>query len=201
MQTAAVALLAYLLGSVSFAIVVSRLMRLPDPRSYGSKNPGATNVLRSGSKIAAVLTLVGDAGKGALGVVLVVLYTGEPAAAGPDAPVAGAMAFLGHLFPVWHGFKGGKGVATAAGVLLALDPWLGLGALVTFAVIVLFFRMVSLASVISAAFAVFYAFFLFGVRPIGWAVTAMAVLLVWRHAANLQRIVSGTEPRLGEKKT
>jgi glycerol-3-phosphate acyltransferase PlsY len=101
---------------------------------------------------------------------------------------------------VWHGFKGGKGVATAAGVLLALDPWLGLGALVTFGVIVAFFRMVSLASVISAAFAVFYAFFLFGLRPIFWAVAAMAVLLVWRHAANIQRIASGTEPRLGEKK-
>src|SRR5262249_32510461 len=137
MQTALIALFAYLLGSVSFALLVSRVMGLPDPRSYGSKSPGATNVLRSGSKAAAVLTLAGDAGKGALAVGLTVLYTGESAALGMDAPIAGAMAFLGHLYPVYHGFKGGKGVATAAGVLLALDPLkLGLSALGTFAILV-----------------------------------------------------------------
>jgi glycerol-3-phosphate acyltransferase PlsY len=201
MQTAAIALLAYLLGSVSFAVVVSRLMRLPDPRSYGSKSAGATNVLRSGSRVAAVLTLVGDAGKGALAVALAWLYTGIPPAAGVDAPVAGAMAFLGHLFPLWHGFRGGKGVATAAGVLLAIDPWLGLGPLATFAVIVAFFRMVSLASIIAAAFAAFWSFWLFGLAPVTGAVAAMALLLVWRHAANIGRIASGTEPRLGGKKT
>src|SRR5262249_55014960 len=120
-ETLVIAAAAYGLGSVSFAVLVSKLMRLPDPRSYGSKSPGATNVLRSGSKVAAVLTLIGDAGKGALAVGLTVLYTGEPAALGVNAPIAGAMAFLGHLYPVYHGFKGGKGVATAAGVLLALD--------------------------------------------------------------------------------
>src|SRR5262245_40516087 len=125
-------------------------MGLPDPRSYGSKNPGATNVLRSGSKVAAVLTLVGDAGKGALAVVLTALYTGEPAVAGYDAPIAGAVALLGHLYPAFHGFKGGKGVATAAGVLLALNPWLGIGALGTFAILIAFFRIVSLASMAAA---------------------------------------------------
>ena len=200
MQTALIALFAYLLGSVSFALLVSRLMGLPDPRSYGSKSPGATNVLRSGSKVAAVLTLIGDIGKGALAVGLTVLYTGEPAALGTDAPIAGAMAFLGHLYPVYHGFKGGKGVATAVGVLLAIDPWLGLGPVATFAVIVAFFRMVSLASIIASAFAVFWSFWLFGSRPVTGAVAAMALLILWRHAANIKRLVNGTEPRLGEKK-
>ena len=200
MQTALIALFAYLLGSVSFALLVSRLMGLPDPRSYGSKSLGATNVLRSGSKIAALLTLVGDVGKGALAVGLTVLYTGETPALGADASIAGAMAFLGHLYPVYHGFKGGKGVATAVGVLLAIDPWLGLGPLATFVVIVAFFRMVSLASIIAAAFAVFWSFWLFGERPVTAAVAAMALLILWRHAANIKRLLSGTEPRLGEKK-
>ena len=201
MQTALIALFAYLLGSVSFAVLVSKLMGLPDPRSYGSKNPGATNVLRTGSKAAAVLTLIGDAGKGALAVALTVFYTEEPAAFGLDAPIAGAMAFLGHLYPVWHRFQGGKGVATAAGVLLALDPWLGLGVLATFGAMVAFFRMVSLASIVGAAFAVFWSFWLFGMRPITGAVAAMALLVIWRHNANIGRILAGSEPRLGEKKT
>jgi len=201
MQTLLIALCAYLLGSISFAVLVSKLMGLPDPRSYGSKNPGATNVLRSGSKVAAALTLLGDAGKGALAVGLTVLYTGESPVAGFDAPLAGAMAFLGHLYPVYHGFKGGKGVATAAGVLLALNPWLGLAALATFAIIVAFFRMISLASMIAAVFSVFYAFFLFGAQPIVPAVGAIALLLIWRHRENIGRLLKGVEPRLGEKKT
>ena len=200
MQTALIALFAYLLGSVSFALLVSRAMGLPDPRSYGSKSPGATNVLRSGSKVAAVLTLIGDAGKGALAVGLAVLYTGEAPALGMDAPIAGAMAFLGHLYPVYHGFKGGKGVATAAGVLLALDVWLALGALATFGILIAFFRIVSLASIVSAIFAVFWSFWLFGERPVTAAVAAMALFIVWRHRANIQRLVSGAEPRLGERK-
>src|SRR4249920_760378 len=159
MQTVIIAVLAYALGSISFAVVVSKAMGLPDPRGYGSKNPGATNVLRSGSKLAAVLTLLGDAGKGALAVGLTVLYTGESPVSGFDAPLAGAMAFLGHLYPAFHGFRGGKGVATAAGVLLALNIWLGLAILATFGIIVAFFRMISLASIVAALFAVFYAFF------------------------------------------
>ena len=201
MQTALIALAAYLLGSISFAVVVSRLMGLPDPHSYGSNNPGATNVLRTGNKLAAALTLVGDTGKGALAVILVALYTGEDPAIGYDAPIAGAMALLGHLYPVFHGFRGGKGVATSAGVLLALNPWLGLGVLGTFAIIVAFFRMVSLASIISAIFAVFWAWSLFGLTPITPVVGAIALLVIWRHRENVVRIARGLEPRLGEKKT
>jgi len=201
MQTALIALAAYLLGSISFAVVVSRLMGLPDPHSYGSKNPGATNVLRSGSKLAASLTLIGDTGKGALAVILAAYYTGESPASGYDAPIAGAMALLGHVYPVFHRFLGGKGVATAAGVLLALNPWLGLGVLATFAIIVAFFRMVSLASMIAAAFAVFWAWSLFGLAPITPVVGAIALLVIWRHRENIVRIARGIEPRLGEKKT
>jgi len=191
---------AYLLGSVSFAVIVSSAFGLPDPRTYGSGNPGATNVLRTGNKLAAVLTLVGDAGKGALAVGLTVLHTGESPVSGFDAPLAGAMAFLGHLYPVFHGFRGGKGVAVAAGVLLSLNLNLGLGTLLTFGIIVLFFRMISLASIIAAAFAVFWAWSLFGLAPITPVVAAISLLLVWRHRENFQRIVRGTEPRLGEKK-
>ena len=199
MQTALIALAAYLLGSISFAIVTSRLLRLPDPRSYGSKNPGATNVLRSGSRVAAALTLAGDAGKGWLAVWLAALYTGEAPAAGLDAALAGLCAYLGHLFPVFHGFRGGKGVATAIGVLLGLDPWLGVATLMTFGAIVAFFRMVSLASIIGAFFAAFFAFWLFGVRPITAVVAVMAALVIARHHANIGRIVRGEESKLGRK--
>lgn len=198
-ETVAIALAAYALGSVSFAVVVSKAMGLPDPRSHGSHNPGATNVLRTGNKLAAALTLIGDAGKGALAVALTVLYTGESAIAGFDAPLAGAMALLGHLYPVFHGFKGGKGVATAAGVLLSLSLVLGLGTLLTFGIIVFFFRMISLASIIAAVFAAFWAWFLFGLTPITPAVAAIALLVVWRHRDNILRIMRGAEPRLGGK--
>jgi acyl phosphate:glycerol-3-phosphate acyltransferase len=201
MQTVLIAAAAYALGSVSFAVLVSKLMGLPDPRSYGSNNPGATNVLRTGNKLAAALTLIGDAGKGALAVGLTVLFTGESPASGIDAPIAGAMAFLGHLYPVFHGFRGGKGVATAAGVLLALNLYLGLGALATFGIIVFFFRMISLASIISAVFAVFWGWLLFGLAPITPVVGAIALLLIWRHRENIVRLLRGAEPRLGEKKT
>jgi glycerol-3-phosphate acyltransferase PlsY len=200
MQTLLIALAAYLLGSVSFAVLVSKAMGLPDPHSYGSGNPGATNVLRTGSKLAAVLTLIGDAGKGAAAVLLTVLYTGESAISGYDAPIAGAMALLGHLYPVFHGFKGGKGVATAAGVLLALNLWLGLGALATFGILIAFFRIVSLASMAAAAFAVYWSWFLFGMAPVTPAVGAIALLVIWRHRDNFLRLVHGTEPRLGAKK-
>jgi glycerol-3-phosphate acyltransferase PlsY len=200
MQTVIIAVLAYALGSISFAVLVSKAMGLPDPRGYGSKNPGATNVLRSGSKLAAALTLLGDAGKGALAVLLTALYTGESPAAGYDAPIAGAMALLGHLYPAFHGFRGGKGVATAAGVLLALNPWLGLGALATFGILIAFFRIVSLASMAAAAFAVYWSWFLFGLAPVTPAVGAIALLVIWRHRENARRLLNGTEPRLGAKK-
>ena len=201
MQSVLIAIAAYALGSVSFAVVVSKAMGLPDPHSYGSKNPGATNVLRTGDKLAAALTLIGDAGKGALAVGLTVLYTGESPVTGLDAPLAGAMAFLGHLYPAFHGFRGGKGVATAAGVLLAFNVWLGLGVLATFAIIVAFFRMISLASIVAALFAVYWSWFLFQMAPVTPVVGAIALLLIWRHRENVVRLARGVEPRLGEKKT
>ena len=201
MQSVLIAIAAYALGSVSFAVVVSKAMGLPDPHSYGSKNPGATNVLRTGDKLAAALTLIGDAGKGALAVGLTVLYTGESPVTGLDAPLAGAMAFLGHLYPAFHGFRGGKGVATAAGVLLAFNVWLGLGVLATFAIIVAFFRMISLASIVAALFAVYWSWFLFQIAPVTPVVGAIALLLIWRHRENIVRLLRGAEPRLGEKKT
>ncbi|MGW8269443.1 MAG: glycerol-3-phosphate 1-O-acyltransferase PlsY [Burkholderiales bacterium] len=199
MQTVLIMLAAYLLGSLSFAVLVSKAMGLPDPRGYGSGNPGATNVLRSGSRLGAALTLIGDAGKGALAVGLTVLVTGENPVTGLNAPLAGAMAFLGHLFPLYHGFRGGKGVATAAGVLFAFNLWLGLGTLATFGIIVAFFRIISLASIVAALFAVFWSWFLFGLTPLTPAVGAMALLLIWRHRANIARLLRAEEPRLGRR--
>jgi len=193
MQTALTVAAAYCLGSVSFAIVVSRLMRLPDPRSYGSGNPGATNVLRTGRKTAAALTLAGDAGKGWAAVWLAELFV--PAA----APLAALAVFLGHLFPVFHRFKGGKGVATAAGVLFGLDWRVGLGTLATWLIIVAFFRYSSLAAMVSAAFAAFFTAFLLGFEASAAAVFVMSALLVWRHKENIVRLAAGTETRIGEK--
>jgi glycerol-3-phosphate acyltransferase PlsY len=196
MQATLIIFAAYLLGSVSFAIVVSRVLALPDPRSYGSKNPGATNVLRSGSRAAAVLTLLGDAAKGWLAVWLASKIAGTPPAAGLVAPLAGLAAFAGHLFPVFHRFRGGKGVATAAGVLLGFDPWLGLATITTWIVVVLFFRISSLAALIAAIFAPAYAWWLFGLRPLLPVVGAIALLLIWRHRANIGRLLAGAEPRI-----
>jgi glycerol-3-phosphate acyltransferase PlsY len=192
---------AYLLGSVSFAIVVSRLFALPDPRSYGSKNPGATNVLRTGKRAASVLTLLGDGGKGWLAVFLAAQITGQNAVSGVDIPLAGLAVVLGHMFPVFHRFQGGKGVATTAGALLGFDLWLGLGTLATWAAILALFRISSLAALVAALFAPCYAFWLFGLRPVFPAVAAIVVLLVWRHRENIARLLRGAEPRLGEKKT
>ena len=190
--SAAVVLAAYCLGSISFAIVVSRLMRLPDPRSYGSKNPGATNVLRTGRKAAAVLTLAGDAGKGWAAVWLASFVTAEIA-------LAGLAAFVGHLFPLFHRFQGGKGVATAAGVLFGLDWRIGLGSVATWLIVAVFFRYSSLAALISAAFAPLAAALLLGWES-ALAVLAMSALLAWRHKENIARLAAGTEPRLGKKK-
>ena len=186
-------LAAYCIGSVSFAIVVSRLMRLPDPRSYGSRNPGATNVLRTGKKAAAVLTLAGDAGKGWLAVYLA-------AQLGGDIPAAGLAVFIGHLYPVFHRFQGGKGVATAAGVLFGFSAWLGLAALGTWIVIALVFRYSSLASLVAAASAPFYGWFLGLEKSVVIVAAALALLLAWRHRENIARLAAGTESQLGRKK-
>jgi glycerol-3-phosphate acyltransferase PlsY len=191
---------AYLIGSVSFAVVVSKAMGLPDPHSYGSGNPGATNVLRTGSRKAALLTLVGDAGKGWLAVILARLLAPQFGVDATGIALAGLAAFLGHLYPVFHGFRGGKGVATAAGILLAFDWVLGLATLVTWLAIAAFFRYSSLAALVAAVFAPLYAFFLFGWTPLVPAVLAMSALLVWRHRANIRKLLAGEESRIGEGK-
>lgn len=193
------ALAAYLLGSLSFAVIVSRAVGLSDPRSYGSGNPGATNVLRSGHKGAAIATLLLDALKGALPVLLVEHYGAPYGMEEGSAALVGLAAFVGHLWPVFFGFKGGKGVATAAGALLALNPWLGLATLLTFVIIVAFFRYVSLASIVAAAFAPFYQLLIWGAGPAALAIAVMSLLLVWRHGANIRKLLAGTESRLGQK--
>ena len=186
----------YLAGSIPFALLVSRAMRLPDPRTYGSGNIGATNVLRSGSRVAALLTLAGDAAKGWVAVL---------AARALELPVelialVGFAAFLGHLFPVWLRFRGGKGVATAAGVLIAFDWRLGLAVMLAWLTVVVVSRYSSLGAIVAAAFAPFAAWHLLGPGPMFAAVTAMSVLLVARHHANIGKLVRGEESRIGQKK-
>jgi glycerol-3-phosphate acyltransferase PlsY len=195
----AATLAAYLIGSLSFAVIVSRVMGLSDPRSYGSGNPGATNVLRSGNKLAAILTLLFDALKGWLPVWLVARF-GEPYGLGEGTvAMVGLAAFLGHLWPVFFRFQGGKGVATAAGVLLGLNPLLGAATLVTWLVIAFFFRYASLASIVAALFAPLFQFLFWGGGVVGVAIVAMSTLLVWRHAGNIGKLMSGTESRIGRK--
>lgn len=190
---------AYLIGSLSFAVIVSRVMGLSDPRSYGSGNPGATNVLRSGNKAAAILTLVFDVLKG-YGPVLLVLLYGERFGMGTGTvAMVGLAAFVGHLWPVFFRFRGGKGVATAAGVLLAYNPWLGLATLLTFVIIVAFFRYVSLGSIVAAAFAPFYQLLIWRADAVAAAIVVMSLLLIWRHSANIQKLMAGTESKLGQK--
>jgi len=186
----------YLSGSIPFALVASRLMGLPDPRTYGSGNIGATNVLRSGSRAAALVTLAGDLGKGWLAVLVALrLGLGQELVA-----LTGFAAFLGHLFPVWLRFRGGKGVATAAGVLIAFDWRLGLAALAVWLAVVAATRYVSLGSIAAALFAPAAAWYFFGAGPVFAAVCAMAVLLVARHRANIGKLARGHESRLGDKK-
>ncbi len=189
----------YLIGSLSFAVIVSRLMGLADPRSYGSGNPGATNVLRSGNKAAALLTLAFDALKGYLPVLAVLLWGGRYGLGDTAAAFVGLAAFVGHLWPVFFRFQGGKGVATAAGVLLALNPWLGLATLLTWVIIAAFFRYSSLASLVAAAFAPFYQALIWGVEPMLLAIAAMSLLLAWRHEGNIRKLLAGTESKLGQK--
>jgi glycerol-3-phosphate acyltransferase PlsY len=199
MNPIVVALAAYLIGSVSFAVWVSRVFALPDPRSYGSGNPGATNVLRSGRKVAAGLTLIGDAGKGGLAVYLAVRY-----GAGPEISEAAAYVgvVLGHVFPVFHRFAGGKGVSTAAGALLALNAWLGLGTIATWIVIAAVFRISSLAALVAAVFAPACAAILFDAEhAFFWGVLVVSALLVVRHKENIANLVAGTEGRIGERNT
>ena len=190
---------AYLIGSLSFAVIVSRLMGLNDPRTYGSGNPGATNVLRSGNKAAAVLTLLLDAMKGFVPVLLVKEFGAPYGLYEGTLALVAVAAFLGHLWPLFFHFKGGKGVATAAGVLLGLNPWLGLATLATWIIIAVFTRYSSLAAIVAAVFAPFYQVLIWGGGPIAVAVFVMGALLIWRHAANIQKLLNGTESKLGQK--
>ena len=198
-------LAAYLLGSLSFAVIVSRVMGLSDPRTFGSKNPGATNVLRSGSKAAAVVTLLLDAAKGWLPVVLVRWFGAPYGLEEGTQAMVGLAAFLGHLWPVFFRFAGGKGVATALGVLLGFSGWLGLATMLTWVIVAFFFRFSSLASLASAVFAPMFYLLGGGVvwyaeRSITVAIVAMSALLFWRHKENIGRLIQGTESRLGKGK-
>jgi len=196
---------AYLLGSLAFAVLVSKVMGLADPRTFGSKNPGATNVLRSGSKPAAAVTLLLDAMKGFVPVLLVRLFGHKHGMDDGTVALVGLAAFLGHLYPVFFRFQGGKGVATFIGVVFGVHWVLGVATGLTWLIIAFFFRYSSLASLVSAVFAPVY--YLLGDRlawyaatPIAAALFAMALLLAWRHRANIQRLMQGTESRLGAKK-
>ena len=197
--------LAYLIGSISFAVVVSKCMNLPDPHSYGSGNPGATNVLRTGNKLAAALTFLGDALKGYFAVMLARVLLGDQSltASLSSWVLCGVVlaVFLGHLFPVFHGFKGGKGVATACGILFGVNAILGLATLSTWIIVAVFLRYSSLAALAAAVFGPIYFVFLFGFQPMGIALLAVCSLLIWRHRSNIQNLINGTERRIGSKKS
>ncbi len=186
-------LLAYLLGSLSFAVIVSKAMGLADPKSYGSGNPGATNVLRSGSKKAAIFTLLGDVLKGVVAVALARHFVVEFAITTLGIAAVAIAVFVGHLYPIFFGFKGGKGVATAAGVLWALDWRVGLALTLVWASVFALSRVSSLSALAACLAAPVASYFFFGLTPIFWATVAMMVLLVWRHKSNLQRLLSGEE--------
>jgi glycerol-3-phosphate acyltransferase PlsY len=190
---------AYLLGSISFAVVVSKLFGLSDPRTYGSKNPGATNVLRSGNKKAAILTLIGDGFKGWLAVFLALRFGEQFGQSALTVALVAVAVFLGHLWPVFFRFVGGKGVATALGVLLGINPWLGLATLVTWLVVAYAFRYSSLAALVASLFAPFYYGLLFGMDSNLLAVGVMSLLLLYRHAGNIGNLMAGKESRIGSK--
>ena len=196
--------IAYLIGSISFAVVVSKCMRLPDPHSYGSGNPGATNVLRTGNKLAAVLTLIGDALKGYLAVILARILLGDESLTSTVNSwlLCGVVVavFLGHLFPIFHGFKGGKGVATACGILFGINWILGLATLGTWIIVAVFMRYSSLAALAAAVFGPIYFIFLFGLQPMGIALLVVCLLLIWRHRSNIHNLMNGKESRIGSKK-
>ena len=205
--TLAVVVAAYLIGSLSFAVIVSRVMGLSDPRSYGSKNPGATNVLRSGSKKAAIATLLLDGAKGWLPVWLVAHWGAAWGLGDGSVAAVGMAAFLGHLFPVFFRFQGGKGVATAAGVLLGFEPLLGLATLGSWLFVALVLRYSSLAAVVAALFAPgFYvlasgeSWSWYGSPSVALAVAVMSLLLLWRHRGNISRLIAGQEGKIGSKK-
>ncbi len=199
LPSASIVLIGYLIGSRSFAVIVSRIMGLADPRSYGSGNPGATNVLRSGNKAAAMATLALDALKGFVPVFAAVLLAERFGWGDGTIALTGLAAFVGHLWPVFFKFEGGKGVATAAGVLFGFNPLLGVAAVVSWALIAAFFRYSSLASLVAALFALFYQVLIWGGGGYALAIAAMCALLVWRHQGNIKKLLAGTESKIGQK--
>ena len=192
-------LVAYLIGSVSFAVLVSKVMGLADPHTYGSGNPGATNILRTGNRKAAALTLLGDFLKGSVAVLLAKWLAPQLGLLPITIVLVGLAAFLGHLYPIFHRFAGGKGVATAAGVLLALNPIHGLATIATWVIIAYVFRYSSLAALMAAVFSPFYWVFLFGADPAVLVIVVMSVLLIWRHYKNIGKLLRGKESRIGAK--
>ncbi|MCI3950722.1 MAG: plsY [Burkholderiales bacterium] len=193
------ALVGYLLGSISFAVIVSRAFALPDPRTYGSGNPGATNVLRTGRKTAAAITLLGDGAKGWLAVFLAQRFAAPD---GVELAMAGAAiaVVIGHMYPVFFRFQGGKGVSTALGVLLGLNAYLAAGTAATWIAIAVFFRISSLAALVSALFAPFFTLILYNPHhPYFWGVVAISVLLIGRHSANIRNLIAGREARIGRR--
>ena len=197
----ALIIMAYLLGSIPFAIVISKLFGLQDPRQFGSGNPGATNVLRTGNKTAAALTLLGDAAKGWLAVWIALRMDVDQ----PTVALTAFAVFIGHLYPIFLKFKGGKGVATALGVLFAIQPWLALATIATWILIAVFFKYSSLAAIIAAIFAPIYFVFGSGIAwktsaPVGVAIAVISLFLLYRHRANISRLVKGTEPKIGSGK-
>jgi len=197
--------IAYLIGSISFAVVVSKCMSLPDPHSYGSGNPGATNVLRTGNKLAAALTFLGDALKGYFAVMLARVLLGDQSLTSTLGSwvLCGVVlaVFLGHLFPIFHDFKGGKGVATACGILFGVNVILGAATLSTWIIVAVFLRYSSLAALAAAVFGPIYFVFLFGFQPMGIALLLVCILLIWRHRSNIKNLLNGTESRIGSKKS
>lgn len=192
---------AYLIGSIPFAVIVSRLMGLADPRTYGSGNPGATNVLRSGNRSAAALTLIGDGLKGWLAVWLALRFGPRYGVADFGAALVAVSVVLGHMYPVFLRFRGGKGVATAAGVIIALNPWLAFATAVTWVIVAVFFRYSSLASIAASVFAPFYSAFGWGFDARFVALVVIAGFTVYRHRVNIRHLVAGTERRIGEAKS
>jgi glycerol-3-phosphate acyltransferase PlsY len=199
--TLTLTLIAYLIGSISFAVITSRAFGLPDPRTYGSGNPGATNVLRTGKKPAAALTLLGDSVKGWLAVVIAARYA-EADVVELATAAAGVAAVVGHMYPLFFRFQGGKGVSTALGVLVALNPYVAAGTLATWLVVAFFFRISSLAALVSALFAPFFTLILYNyTHPYFVAVGIISALLIWRHESNIRHLLAGTEGKLDEKES
>ena len=192
---------AYLIGSIPFAVIVSRAMGLADPRTYGSGNPGATNVLRSGSRGAAALTLLGDGFKGWLAVWLAVRFGPQYGVGDVSVALVAIAVVLGHLYPIFLRFRGGKGIATAAGVIIALNPWLALATAITWVIVAVFFRYSSLASIAAAIFAPFYSAFGWGFDARFVALVVIAGFTVYRHRVNIRHLLAGTERRIGDAKS